>query len=198
MSDLFKEKSQDWDKNERVLKLSNTIGPAMIEHLHLNETMEVMDFGAGTGLISGQIAPLVKKMAAVDISAAMLEKLSAKPELQGKIETYCQDILECPIDKKFDAIVSAMAVHHVENTENLLQSFSQHLKPGGKIALADLDKEDGSFHEDTTGVFHFGFEREAFKALLEKYGFKEIMFMTVTEIQKDEKIFSIFMVVANY
>jgi len=50
----------------------------------LHEQMRVMDFGAGTGLISSQVAPLVKKIVAVDISEAMLNKLVAKPELQEK------------------------------------------------------------------------------------------------------------------
>jgi len=40
-----------------------------------------MDFGAGTGLITSQVAPLVKKIVAVDISETMLNKLFTKPEL---------------------------------------------------------------------------------------------------------------------
>ena len=55
-------------------------------------------------------------------------------------------------------------MHHVEDTEKLIQRFAEHLKPGAKIALADLDKEDGSFHpQDTKGVFHSGFDRDEFQ-----------------------------------
>jgi len=53
-----------------------------------------------------------------------------------------------------------MALHHIESTQALVQVFSDHLKPGGMVALADLDKEDGSFHpEGSEGIFHRGFER---------------------------------------
>ncbi|NIV32583.1 MAG: methyltransferase domain-containing protein, partial [Anaerolineae bacterium] len=69
------------------------------------------------------------------------------------------------LERQFDLIVSAMALHHVEDTERLLQRFHQHLSPGGGIALADLDQEDGSFHPpEVEGVFHDGFDRTALEA----------------------------------
>ena len=34
------------------------------------------------------------------------------------------------------------------------------LNDNGVIAIADLDIEDGNFHIEDTGVFHFGFERK--------------------------------------
>ena len=146
MADLFEEKSQEWDKNEMIRGLSSAIGSTMLEKVDFHPDMEVMDFGAGTGLISGQVATKVGKITAVDISEAMLEKLVAKPELQGKVKTICQDITQKPLAEKYDVIVSAMAMHHVEDTDKLLACFAEHLKPGGKIALADLDEENGTFH----------------------------------------------------
>ena len=56
-----------------------------------------MDFGAGTGLITSQVEPLVKKIVVVDISEAMLNKLVSKPVLQGKVEIAYQDIIHKPI-----------------------------------------------------------------------------------------------------
>jgi len=58
----------------------------------------------------------------------------------------CRDITQTPTGNKYDLIINAMAMHHVEDTDNMLSAFSAHLKTGAKIALADLDKEDGSFH----------------------------------------------------
>jgi predicted TPR repeat methyltransferase len=54
--------------------------------------MEVLDFGAGTGLISAHVAPWVHKILAVDTSEAMLAALAAKPELHGKVEGLCVDM----------------------------------------------------------------------------------------------------------
>ena len=198
MTDLFNEKAKDWDANEMRTMLSSAIGSSILEHVSLHEQMRVMDFGAGTGLISSQVAPLVKKIVAVDISEAMLNKLVAKPELQDKVEIVCQDIIEKPIADNFDLIMSAMSMHHVKDTSKLIQRFSEHLNPGASIALADLDKEDGSFHpEDSEGVFHLGFKRNELQIILEKYGFREVQFVTAHTINKEEKKYPIFLVTAT-
>ena len=198
MTDLFNEKAKDWDANEMRTMLSAAIGSSILEHVSLHEQMRVMDFGAGTGLISSQVAPLVKKIVAVDISEAMLNKLVAKPELQNKVEIVCQDIIEKPIADNFDLIMSAMSMHHVKDTSKLIQRFSEHLNPGASIALADLDKEDGSFHpEDSEGVFHLGLKRNELQIILEKYGFREVQFITAHTINKEEKKYPIFLVTAT-
>ena len=160
MSDHFNEKAKTWDVDEMVKNLSSAVGASILEHTSLKSQMNVLDFGAGTGLISSHVAPLVNKIIAVDISKAMLDKLVAKPELQDKVEALCQDILDTPLSTQFDLIMSAMAMHHVDDTNKLIQTFSDHLASGAQLALADLDKEDGSFHPaDIEGVYHSGFER---------------------------------------
>ncbi|MGD8350747.1 MAG: methyltransferase domain-containing protein [Gammaproteobacteria bacterium] len=198
MTDLFEAKAADWDANDRRTRLAAAIGASMLDRVQLHEQMRVMDFGAGTGLIAAQIAPLVQQLVAVDTSPAMLEKLAAKTELEGRIETVCRDILEDPLDTRFDLIVSAMTLHHVEDTSRLLQRFNQQLKPGGKLALADLDKEDGSFHpEGTEGIFHFGFDRDQLRAELERQGFEQIDFSTAHTMEKNEKDYPVFLVTAR-
>jgi len=198
MSDLFKEKAKEWDVNEMVTQLSAAIGSCIFNNVELNKKMHVMDFGAGTGLITSQVAPHVNKITAVDVSEAMLEQLLAKQELKDKVETLCQDITTQPTGVEYDLIMSAMAMHHVEDTENMLQQFAAHLKHGAKVALADLDKEDGSFHPaETQGVYHSGFEREAFAALLEKNGFIDINFVTAHTVDKESKSYPIFLALAT-
>jgi len=195
MSDLFHQKAADWDGQTIPQQLSQTIGPAIIENIHLHPNMEVMDFGAGTGLLSTHIVPLVKSVAAVDISQSMLTQLTSKPEFKDKVTAFCQDILKEPLNREFDLIISAMAMHHVEDTSLMLQRFAEHLKPGALIALADLDAEDGTFHPpQTEGVFHLGFEREVFQRQLETAGFEEIEFFTAHIVRKDHQEFPIFLI----
>jgi len=198
MTDLFQEKAQDWDVNDMVKALSMGIGSAILDNVILNESMQVMDFGAGTGLITAQVANEVGKVTAVDVSQAMLDKLAAKEELRGKVEIVCQNIIEQPIGTEFDLIISAMAMHHVEDTDKMIQRFAEHLKPGARVALADLDEEDGSFHpEDVQGVYHSGFNREAFMDKLEAHGFKDIRFVTAHTASKEEKSYPIFLALAS-
>jgi 2-polyprenyl-3-methyl-5-hydroxy-6-metoxy-1,4-benzoquinol methylase len=198
MTDHFAEKSRDWDERPVPVQISQAVS-RLLETLDWDTSMRVMDFGAGTGLVAASIAPHVSRIVAVDTSPSMLEALAAKEDLQGKVECRCQDILESPLDERFDAVVSAMALHHVEDTEALSGRFAEQLKPGGLLALADLDKEDGSFHEPgTDGVFHQGFERQALQSILEAAGFEDVRFVTALEIEKEGKgPFTVFLVTAR-
>jgi putative AdoMet-dependent methyltransferase len=198
MTDLFKEKAKDWDANERRKQLSLAIGGAILKNVELKGEMHVMDFGAGTGLIASQIAPFVKKITAVDVSESMLAKLMDKIELKDKVETLCQDITTHPSGVAHDLIVSAMAMHHVKDTENMVKQFAAHLKPGGKVALADLDTEDGGFHTPPSeGVYHAGFDRGEFGAILERHGFKEVSFVTAYTAQRAHGAYPIFLCTAT-
>lgn len=143
-----------------------------------------MDFGAGTGLIAGRLAPHVAHIVAVDISAAMLAQLASKPELAGKVETIERDIIAEPLGRRVDLIVSAMAMHHVEDTDALLKALYTHLAPGGRVALADLDTEAGGFHPPgMAGVFHHGFDRE--------------VFTSACEVEKEARRYSVFLATAS-
>jgi SAM-dependent methyltransferase len=198
MSQYFDEKAGAWDADDRRKQLSSAVGLSMLAHVPLHERMEVLDFGAGTGLISAYVAPRVHKVVAVDTSEAMLAALAAKPELRGKVEAICVDITEIPLGRRFDLVISAMAMHHVPDTAALIQSFAEHLKPGGWLALADLDTEDGSFHPDeAAGVFHHGFDRGELQAVLEKGGFADVRFFTAHTIIKDGNEYPVFLLTAR-
>ncbi|MFO1394503.1 MAG: class I SAM-dependent methyltransferase [Steroidobacteraceae bacterium] len=198
-SDHFAEKSKDWDTRPVPLQISASVGPLLRECLEWNDAMRIMDFGAGTGLLASHIAPLVAKVVAVDISPSMLEALAQKPELRDAVEPRCQDILVKPLGERFDAVVSAMALHHVQDTDRLLGSFREHLKPDGQLALADLDSEDGTFHPpDTEGVFHNGFDRQDLRRKLEAAGFEAVHFRTAVEVaREDGRTYPVFLVTAR-
>ena len=198
MTDLFEAKAKDWDANDRRTRMAAAISASMLDRLQLHERMRVLDFGAGTGLLTAYIAPLVERVVAVDTSPAMLEKLTAKAELKGRVESVCRDIIENPLEQRFDVIVSAMTLHHVEDTARLMQGFADHLENDGRIALADLDQEDGSFHPaETEGVFHFGFERDKLRKLMENSGFDEVEFVTAHTIAGEQRDYPIFLVTAR-
>jgi len=198
MTDLFEEKSKNWDANERRKQMSLEIGSCILENVKLNGKMHVIDFGAGTGLIASQIAPHVEKITAVDVSKSMLEKLVAKIELKDKVDIRCQDITVDPLGFQCDLIVSAMAMHHVENTENLVTQFAKHLKPGGGVALADLDSEDGGFHNPPSeGVFHKGFDREQLGQTFQKNGFTNVRFLAAHTAVRENGDYPIFLLLAD-
>ena len=110
MTERFDKAAREWDKSDKRMQLAQNIGNAIVEHVMLTPQMHIMDFGAGTGLLSEHVVPRVARVSAVDISQGMLDEPVVKPSLQGKVAAYCQNILHEPLEDDFDGIVSAMAL----------------------------------------------------------------------------------------
>jgi len=195
--DHFEHKSKSWDMNSKRVKNAKSIASKIIQKIDLNPSMKIMDFGTGTGLLSYFIAPHVDTIVAVDNSPSMLEKFKEKaPEFACHTEIRQCDLSHENITEQFDGIISSMTIHHLEDTQALFEKFYAMLPEGGFIAIADLDREDGNFHSDSTGVFHFGFDREALRAVAQKVGFKEIEFELASTIQKPHQAFTVFLMTA--
>ena len=197
MQDHFKEKAQNWDKGDIRVNGAKTIAHNIQKIFQLTPEMEILDFGVGTGLLGFEIAKLVKRVVGVDTSAAMLEKLKEKNTPDLFIEPLQQDIIAHPLDEKFNGIISSMTLHHVAKLEDFFTTIKNNLKPNGFIAIADLETEDGSFHSDNTGVYHFGFEKEKLINIVNQAGFSDISFKTINTIKKPHRDFKVFLLSAK-
>ncbi|MBD3801339.1 MAG: class I SAM-dependent methyltransferase [Campylobacterales bacterium] len=190
----FDAAAADWDKGDLRQQIAAHTADAVISTIALNDTMSVLDFGAGTGLLTYRVAPHVHSVTAVDTSEKMLEVLQSKSTPEHQIKTACCDITQMPLSETFDGIISSMAMHHVEDTEGFLKTLYDHLNPGGFIAVADLDKEDGSFHaHGNDGVYHFGFDRDKLIEMATKCGFVDAAFTTALTIEKPDRNYPVFL-----
>jgi ubiquinone/menaquinone biosynthesis C-methylase UbiE len=197
---LFDEKAGSWDNPERS-KMAETIGSQMIQYLSLTKEDIAADYGAGTGLITFQLAPLVKKVMAIDSSIGMISMLNEKIKSMNvnNVETLILDLEKHMFSgRKFDVIASSMTLHHIQDTNALVKKFYDMLNNDGRIAIADLDEEDGTFHEDDQllGVKHHGFDRNRLKDAFESAGFKHERFETVYTIKRKQKDYPIFLMTA--
>ena len=177
----FDTAARDWDQRPMSQQLA-AVPERLLAQLPLQASDHVLDFGAGTGLLSVPIAPKVAQVTALDMSAAMLQVLDEKGLANNS--TLQQDIF-AGLPGRYHAVVSCMALHHVADTAALLRAFAAALHPGGRIALVDLYQEDGSFHGDNEakGVQHFGFAPEALQALAEQAGLMDIAFSDILRLQ---------------
>jgi 2-polyprenyl-3-methyl-5-hydroxy-6-metoxy-1,4-benzoquinol methylase len=104
----------------------------------------------------------------------MNEQLDKKRDSLGcELEIIEMDLTKSDLGRKFDGIISSMTLHHVDDLKTMFDKLYSMLKPGGFIALADLETEDGSFHSEDTGVFHFGFSRKELMNLATEAGFSQ-------------------------
>ncbi len=195
--DHFKERAQIWDQGSTRVKGALTIANAIEKEIALTDKMEILDFGVGTGLLGFEIAKSVKKVYGVDTSENMIEKLKEKNTPELYIETYHQDIIKEPLKRSFDGLVSSMTLHHIENLETFFETIYKNINSGGFIAIADLESEDGTFHSDNSGVFHFGFDEESLIDVVKKAGFSEVKFKNINTINKPHRDFGIFLLTAK-
>lgn len=176
-----------WDEEPRRVKLAQDIVSTIRKELPLNSRMEALDYGCGSGLVTLGLQPFVKKITGADSSRGMLEVLNRKiqelrfPNVDSKlIDLEEQERLKL----SYDLIVSAMTMHHVDDVAALIAALARSLKPGGWLAIADLQTEDGGFHEDPTGVLHFGFDREYLRSEFSRNGLTDVRVVTAATIEK--------------
>ena len=193
----FDKRADSWDSGDIRVNGAQTIANAIEKEIALQKDMEILDFGVGTGLLGFKIAKKVQQVYGVDTSAGMLEKLKEKNTPELSIIPIQQDIVQEPLEQKFDGLVSSMTLHHVENLEKFFQTIYTNLKEDGFIAIADLEKEDGTFHSDNAGVFHFGFNEAELIEIVKKVGFKDVKIQNINTINKPHKDFGVFLLTAK-
>lgn len=195
--DLFAKKSKSWDMNSKRVQNAKGIAELIVNNIKLEKSMEIMDFGAGTGLLSYFVAPYVEKIVAVDNSPSMLLEFENKCDtFSCHTEVIEKDLSTDTLDRKFDGVISSMTIHHLEDLPALFSKLYEMLDDGGFIAIADLDSEDGTFHSDNEGVFHYGFDRHMLAKQAQEAGFKDITFSLANKIAKPHAEFTVFLMTA--
>ena len=192
----FDKRAEGWDSGDIRVNGAKTIADAINAKITLKNNMDIMDFGVGTGLLGFEIATRVKKVYGVDTSTQMLAKLQDKNTSELSIEAINQDIVKEPLSQTFDGLVSSMTLHHVEDLKAFFDVIYTNINKNGFIAIADLETEDGTFHSDNAGVFHFGFEAKELCKIVESCGFKDVKFENINTINKPHRNFGVFLLTA--
>lgn len=201
----FDQKAAAWDENPMRVKLAYDVADAIIREIRPTQDMDALDYGCGTGLVTLRLQPFVKSISGADSSKRMIEVLLGKVKNHGlkNVHTRFVDFEQGgKVEGKFHLVVSSMTLHHVQDPDGFLKQLYDLLAPEGYLGIADLDKEDGTFHDDNTGVLHLGFERAYLKGLLEKAGFREVRDITAATVVKEtgdkgRREFPVFLIVAR-
>ncbi len=203
----FDEAAATWDNEPRRVALMKAVGEAILREARPSRATDVLDYGCGTGLIGLFLLPHVRNVTGADSSPGMLEVLQKKIVESG-IETLRVIKLDLQHDglpaERYHLIVTNMTLHHVADTDRVLEAFYELLTPGGTLCIADLDTEPGIFHtpEAAGSVHHHGFDRDELKSRLEEIGFEDVRDVTAHTIRRsvasgDERDFPVFLMTAS-
>lgn len=187
----FGKEAATWDEDPGRVAMARAAARAILKSIPPGKEIDVLDFGAGTGLVTLALQPHVRTITAADSSQGMLEIVDAKIRAQklANVRTRLADPgrIDLP-EGPFDLVVSSMTCHHVRDISTLLDQLAGVLRPSGRIAIVDLDPDEGKFHDMQEGVFHNGFDRQVMRRNLEAAGFCEVQSETAAVVQKQSGI----------
>jgi predicted TPR repeat methyltransferase len=194
----FDEKARTWDDDPAKVDRAKVVAEAIRETIPLAASTRLLEYGAGTGLVSQSLADHVGSVTLAEPSAGMravMHDKVAAGSLPPDARIWDLDLStgETPTDR-FDLVVTVMTLHHISNLEPVLTGFASLLGDGGDLCVVDLEREDGSFHSsDVDFDGHHGFDRTALAAQLEAAGFTDVQFDPCYEIEKEGGRFSLFL-----
>ena len=122
--------------------------------LHGDETL--LDLGCGRGAVLLAAAKLLPNGRAIGVDLWRADQTDNSPDntlrnaalenVADRVEVHTADITDLPFgDNSVDVIVSSLVIHNISEAEGRAKALSEAarvLRPGGKLAIADLAATD--------------------------------------------------------
>jgi ArsR family transcriptional regulator len=135
----------------------------------------VGDLGCGTGQMSAALAPFVRRVIAVDTSAAMLQAAKKRLGAFDNIELRRGDLEALPIDDaRLDAATMALVLHHLPDPAAVLKEVARVLKPGGRLMLVDMLPHDRESYRQQMGHVWLGFSEDQLRRFVRDGGLGDV------------------------
>ncbi|MBT8316548.1 MAG: class I SAM-dependent methyltransferase [Lutibacter sp.] len=201
----FDKQAKDWDKNPMKVERAKIFANEIIDFIKPKPTNNALEFGCGTGLLSYQLKDNFETITLADNSEGMIEVLKDKVKNLSikNFKPLLVDLLKENLDiGKFNVIYSLMTVHHIIDLKKVAQIFHSLLEHNGYLCIADLVKEDGSFHinhPDFDG--HNGFDKKELSEILISNGFKieyyNISYVIEKELENKIRKYPLFLMICK-
>ena len=117
----------------------------LIEHAHCRDSDKWLDVATGAGFTAVAFAPLVAKVAGVDVSVAMLNEARGRVRAAGLANlVFASGAAETlPFGTEaFDGVVCRLAAHHFLSVPRFVAEAYRVLRPGGRLLITDTTGPD--------------------------------------------------------
>jgi ubiquinone/menaquinone biosynthesis C-methylase UbiE len=187
----FDKQAKEWDNDLTKITRAQKVATEIKAFLNTNKKEKALEFGCGTGLLSYQLKDDFKTIILTDTSKGMLDVLQQKIEKEH-ISNFYPKLINLLNEKlsenNFDIIYTMMTLHHIIDIPKILKIFNSLLKINGLLCIADLVKEDGSFHSNHPNFNgHNGFDKTELSQLLIENGYQIEYYKIYYEIEKKLK-----------
>ena len=194
-TDSFDERAATWDDDPAKVERADAVARVISGAIPLDRSMRMLEYGAGTGLVTQALRESVGPVTLADISKGMRDVIQDKIDAGSITNARVWDLdlaTQSAPDERFDLVVTVMAMHHIANVHIVLSGFAELLEQGGHLCVVDLDEEDGSFH-GTAFEGHQGFQRSMLSSHLAGAGFTEITYRDCHDIVRGGVTYPLFL-----
>lgn len=170
---FFSTAAGKWDKLRRELfgERFDVLGLLAL----LDPTWRVGDLGCGTGQTSEMLSPYVRRVYAVESSAAMFKAAKTRLGSLANVELHRGDLNALPLDDgTLDVALLHLVLHHVAEPAAVLAQASRALVPGGRVLIIDMQRHDRRDYQQQMGHVWLGFEPEQLSGWLTEAGFTDV------------------------
>jgi SAM-dependent methyltransferase len=134
----------------------------------------VADLACGTGQVTAEIANCVRKVIAVDNSAAMLKAARRRTAELPNVDLRRGDLETLPIEAgECDAALLLLALTYVPDPAAVVKEMSRILKPGGRAVVVDLQPHDREDFRVEMGQQHRGIDPSELEQMMRESGFAQ-------------------------
>lgn len=186
----FDDAAATWDDPAKI-ELARAVAAVIRHRIPLTGQERVLDVGAGTGQLSLHLADAIGTATVSDASAGMVEVAARNIERAGlgdRLAVRQVDLTAGPLSAgHYDGVWSMLAFHHVPDVALLLERIHEVLRPGGWVAVVDLDDDPGgTFHRHQSDFDgHHGFDRDTFGQALARAGFTDVALHDAGSVDKE-------------
>lgn len=161
---FFRQHSSQFEQQQERIASHTMYGPAVLELLQQVEPGRrhcVLEVGPGSGDFLLQLAPLFRRVIALDNSEEMLLRARQHPGLQSfrHIE-YLHGDTEQAIQEKIqaDCVVLNMVLHHVAAPADIFEDLQQLVREDGLLLVTELCRHQQDWVQQACGDLWQGFE----------------------------------------
>ena len=197
----FDERAASWDDDPAHVERARVVAGAIRDAVPLDSSVRLLEYGAGTGLVSQALSDAVGPITVADTSSGMRkvmeDKVATGVITDGRVWDLDLAAAALPASQeRFDLIITVMALHHLSQLDPVLSNFATLLVQGAHLAIVDLDEEDGTFHGDGFDGHH-GFDHDALANDLRRAGFANVCFQRCHQIVRDGRTYPLFLATAT-